>query len=346
MTDFTLLIQEWYRQNSRDLPWRNTKNVYKIWISEIVLQQTRVNQGVSYYNKLLKNFPDVQTLAAADEQEILKHWQGLGYYSRARNLHKAAQQIVDDFKGEFPKDYDGIKSLKGIGDYTASAIASFAFDLPYAVLDGNVYRVLSRFFNEYIPIDTGEGKRVFQNYANQLLDKQSPAIHNQAIMELGALVCKPKNPDCSNCPVNEICLAYRKGTPTDLPIKSRKVKVRKRYFHYFTFLNDTVQLEQRNDEDIWGNMFQLPMIEVDKKMTKVEIMVEVNKKYPFRLKRKIHTQKHILTHQHIDATFWEINEPFMSEDFVEVNFENLNNYPLPRLIDRFFEEHRILFVNQ
>lgn len=343
MSDFTLLIQDWYRQNARDLPWRYTEDVYEIWISEVVLQQTRVKQGLAYYNRLLKSFPDVHALASADEQEVLRNWQGLGYYSRARNLHKAAQQVVEDFKGEFPKDYKGIKSLKGVGDYTASAIASFAFGLPYAVLDGNVFRVLSRFFDDETAIDTGEGKRVFQEYANELLDKKSPGIHNQAIMELGALVCKPKNPDCLSCPLNEICLAYRKGTVLNLPVKAKKTKVRKRFFHYFVFVGDYIQLEKRDESDIWANMFQLPMIEAEGKVTKAEIERKVKDKFHVQIRRKIHVQKHILSHQQIEAVFWEISHPIVGNDFLEVSFNALGDFPLPRLVEQFLESYKELF---
>lgn len=211
MQHFALLIQGWYRQNSRQLPWRNTRDAYKIWLSEIIMQQTRVEQGTKYYYRILEKYPTVYHLARGKEQEILRIWQGLGYYSRAINLHKAAQQIVTDFNGVFPNNYKDIISLKGVGEYTAAAISSFAFDLPYPVLDGNVFRVLARYFNDATPIDTAGGQKVFKIYANEVLNKEEPAEFNQAIMELGALVCKPKNPDCLNCPLKDTCMAFNEG---------------------------------------------------------------------------------------------------------------------------------------
>ena len=208
MTDFSILIQAWYRQNKRDLPWRESKDAYKIWLSEIILQQTRVDQGLAYFEKFVHHYPTVFDLAAAPEDEVLNLWQGLGYYSRARNLHAAAQTVVNDFNGVFPADYKKILSLKGVGDYTASAISSIAFGLPHAVVDGNVYRVLARYLCNDTPIDSSKGKKDFKQIAQELLDEKHPGDHNQAVMELGALVCLPRNPQCEICPIRNTCMAF------------------------------------------------------------------------------------------------------------------------------------------
>lgn len=340
MHKFTLLIQGWYRQNFRDLPWRRTTDPYLIWLSEVILQQTRVSQGLSYYNNFLKNYPNVEALANADENEVLKLWQGLGYYSRARNLHFAAQQIVDDFGGTFPENYKDIKSLKGVGDYTAAAIASFAYGLPYAVLDGNVYRVLSRYFNDDTPIDTGAGKKVFTEYAQLLLDKNDPATHNQAIMELGALVCKPANPDCMNCPLQESCEAFQAKTQHLLPVKSKRIQKTNRYLNYLVHISDssTIQLVKREGDDIWKNMFQFPLIEVGSAMKVTDTKKKINDTYGLKSIKKITSVKHILTHQNLYVTFWKVEEPIENDDVFNVDKEGLKDFPLPRVIDKFIEE--------
>lgn len=343
MGNFSLSITAWYRLNHRHLMWRETKNAYKIWLSEIILQQTRVEQGKAYYQKIVERFPTLQELAAAEEQEVLKLWQGLGYYSRARNLHAAAKQVVDQFAGEFPCDYIDIKSLKGIGDYTAAAIASFAFDLPYPAVDGNVLRVLSRYFNDATPIDTGKGKKLFTHYAEMLIDRKQPALFNQAIMELGAMVCKPKNPDCIICPLQETCEAHREGTQHTLPVKSKKTKVRARYFHFLVFPACQLQLIKRTEKDIWQNMYQLPLIETTKTLTHEKIKQMIEKEQNVTLIRKISSTVHILSHQHIHATFWEVDQPIQSKNNVLVAIDELTHFPLPRLIDRFIEENINLF---
>ncbi|WP_107039610.1 A/G-specific adenine glycosylase [Brumimicrobium mesophilum] len=344
MHHFSPSIQVWYRQNYRKLPWRETRNAYKIWLSEVIMQQTRVNQGISYYKKFVEHYPDVSKLAAAEEQEVLRLWQGLGYYSRARNLHFAAQQVVNEFNGVFPDNFKDIKSLKGVGDYTASAIASFAFDLPYAVLDGNAFRVLSRYFNDDTPIDTGQGAKIFKAYADDVLNKEDPAEFNQAIMEIGAMVCKPKNPDCENCPLADTCLAFNEGVPTSLPVKSKKVKVTTRHFHYFIFPSQEIQLIKREGKGIWQNMYEFPVLELEGKKLKSEIKTLVQKKFRVNLLKKISEEKHILTHQHINATFWEVDERLKDGGIVKVDLETINDLPLPRLIERFLEENVGLFM--
>nr|WP_299204917.1 A/G-specific adenine glycosylase [uncultured Brumimicrobium sp.] len=343
MHHFALSIRVWYRQNHRELPWRSTKNPYKIWLSEVIMQQTRVDQGLSYYKKILERYPSVEFLAEADEQEVLRLWQGLGYYSRARNMHKAAQQVVDDFGGVFPDNYKDIKSLKGVGDYTASAIASFAYDLPYPVLDGNAFRVLSRYFNDPTPIDTGEGAKVFKAYAEDLISKDDPAEFNQAIMEMGAMMCRPKNPDCENCPLNGTCLSYNEGDPLSLPVKSKKVKVTKRYFHYLLHPESGIALEKRTKKGIWQNMYQFPMLEVEKKIAKSELKKRVKERFGVELTKKVFAEKHILTHQHIEAVFWRVGGEITLVPNVKVDLTTIHDYPLPRLIDRFIENNSELF---
>ncbi|MBL4704506.1 MAG: A/G-specific adenine glycosylase, partial [Flavobacteriales bacterium] len=262
MNNFNSKIISWYTVHKRDLPWRKTKNPYKIWLSEIILQQTRIDQGTSYYLKFEAHYPTINDLANASEDEVLKDWQGLGYYSRARNLHGTAKHIVNELGGEFPNTYQEILKLKGVGDYTASAIASFCFGESEAVVDGNVYRVLSRYFGIETPIDSGKGKKEFKQLANQLICTENPSTFNQGIMEFGALQCKPKSPDCSQCPFQSSCVAYAKDKVGLLPIKEKKLKQRNRFFDYFLFLdNQQTILQQRTQKDIWQQLYEFPMIE-------------------------------------------------------------------------------------
>jgi A/G-specific adenine glycosylase len=340
MHDFSLLIRLWYRQNARNLPWRDTKNPYFIWLSEIILQQTRVDQGMDYYKKFIKHFPTVNDLANADEQTVLNLWQGLGYYSRARNLHFAAQQVLEQFQGVFPSTYKDVKSLKGVGDYTAAAISSFAYNLPHAVLDGNVFRVLSRYFADETPIDSTQGKKLFQKYAQELLDQQLPAEHNQAIMEMGALICKPKNPNCSSCVLSESCLAFRNNNVQSYPVKSKKIKIRNRYFNYLVESDEYFKLEKRTEKGIWQNMYQFPLYETNDLIDFDELRNEVDIKYGVRLTKKLAEYKHILSHQKIHATFWSIdNRIGNNHDYINVDVANVDDYPLPRLVHRFLEDH-------
>ncbi|MGM0479674.1 MAG: A/G-specific adenine glycosylase [Bacteroidota bacterium] len=340
MHDFSLLIRSWYRQNGRSLPWRETINPYLIWLSEVILQQTRVDQGKAYYEKFVQHYPTVEDLARASEEEILNDWQGLGYYSRARNLHFAAHQIVNDFNGEFPDSYKGIKSLKGVGDYTAAAIASFAFNLPHAVVDGNVYRVLSRYFADATPIDSTQGKKLFAAYARELLPKDDPASFNQAIMELGALVCKPTSPDCEHCPVHQNCLAFREGQVQHYPVKKKKTKVEVRYFHYCIASDREMQIEQRTGQGIWKNMYQFPLIESKEQMPVNELKKYALEHFGVELVEKIADYKHILSHRKIYATFWRVNQKVDAfTNYTTVPIEKIDDYPLPRLIHRFLEEN-------
>jgi A/G-specific adenine glycosylase len=331
MSLFTEQIQIWYHNNKRDLPWRDTKNPYHIWLSEIILQQTRVQQGMSYYHKFVTHFEDIQALASASEQEVLNLWQGLGYYSRGRNLHKAAKMLVAEFDTQFPNEYKDILKLPGVGSYTAAAIASFAFDLPHAVVDGNVYRVLSRYFNTNEFIDTPQGQKFYQGLADELLDQQNPAMHNQAIMELGALVCTPKNPDCENCPLSNSCAAKAQKTWGELPVKKGKIKVRNRAFHYFVCIeNDQILLQQRGEKDIWANMYEFPMLEGD------DIHVQLLEKT-----QHIKTMSHKLTHQNLTVHFYSAENPAdipFHKTASWIPLDELKNLPLPRVIERFLED--------
>jgi len=336
MSLFSTELQLWYDKNHRDLPWRNTSNPYFIWLSEVILQQTRVQQGLSYYFKFVSHYPTVQDLAAADEQEVLNLWQGLGYYSRARNMHKTARYIVAHFKGEFPHTYEDLLSLPGVGNYTAAAIGSFAYDLPLAVVDGNVYRVLSRFFNLDEFIDTGKGQKSFQKLADEVLDKDRPALHNQAIMELGALVCTPKNPSCDNCPLQISCEAKQKNTWSDLPKKKGKIKVKHRVFHYFVVIqDDALVLQQRGDKDIWANMYEFPLFEGESLPGPLLEGITMVK-----------TVTHKLTHQHLEVHFYTcvaLSDLLSKENQLLVSFDDLKNYPLPRVVEKFLEEEMKLF---
>ena len=340
MQDFSLLIRLWYRQNSRSLPWRSTNDPYFIWLSEIILQQTRVEQGKSYYEKFTDHYPDVFQLAKANEEEVLNLWQGLGYYSRARNLHFAAKQIVSDFKGDFPSSFKDIKSLKGVGDYTAAAIASFAYGLPHAVVDGNVYRLLSRYYADNTPVDSTQGQKLFKFYAQELISSKEPGEHNQAIMEIGSQVCKPKNPDCSNCPVNESCQAYRSNTMLSYPVKSKKVKVKDRYFHYLVKGDDKFQIHKRVNKGIWQNMYQFPLFESAVKMERDDLQSAIEDKFDVAIKREIVEYTHLLSHQKIHTVFWRIDSEIKNDpDFLSVDLNEIDDYPLPRLIHRFLEEN-------
>ncbi len=252
---FTQSLLSWYEPERRPLPWKHINNPYFIWLSEIILQQTRVEQGRAYYQRFVEHFPTVEKLAAANQDEVFKLWEGLGYYSRARNLHSSAKMIIDDFNGHFPTTYKGLLSLKGVGPYTASAIASFAYGLPHAVVDGNVYRVLSRFLNSSLPIDSMKGKKTFNLLAQQLLPSAYPAVYNQAIMDLGATICTPKKADCDQCPLLQYCGAYAAQTIDDLPVKAKKNKKKTRYFHYLLIEQKEFFLFTKGNKKIFGRGF-------------------------------------------------------------------------------------------
>jgi A/G-specific adenine glycosylase len=349
MKHFSNKIIHWYQQNKRDLPWRNTKDAYLIWLSEIILQQTRVDQGMEYYKKFAKEFPTVKHLAKADNEKVMKLWQGLGYYSRARNLHTTAKIITDTYKGGFPNEYADILALKGVGEYTAAAIASFAFNKVHAVVDGNVYRVLARVFGIETPIDSTQGKKEFYQLANKLIDKKNPAIYNQAIMELGALQCKPVNPDCSVCPLNTMCFAYSKKRIADLPVKAKKIKTRDRFFNYIVLhYKGKTAINKRVDKDIWINLYDFPLIETEKELTETQFLkssewIEFIGDNKYVLKNISGTYKHILSHQKIYARFWTIDciMPFnklIPKTAIIIKETDIHNFPVPRLIEKYLED--------
>ena len=340
-------LTDWYDDNKRDLPWRDISDPYRIWISEIILQQTRVNQGLNYYNRFIERFPTVRMLADADEDDVLKYWQGLGYYTRARNLHKAAQQIMSDFHGDFPSDYNNIIKLSGIGEYTAAAISSFAFNNPYAVVDGNVYRVLSRVFGIQTPIDSSKGKKEFALLAQNLLSKTQPGIHNQALMEFGALQCVPVHPVCTICPLQSICMAFDLNLASHLPVKSKKKKSTNRYFNYlFIQYQGNTYLQKRVASDVWKNLFEFPLIESDHLLSSSELadndifkslLLDIESVVIHKISNPM---KHILSHRVIFAQFISIyistlNEPV--KQFIQIPLNEIDHFAVSRLMELFLE---------
>lgn len=341
--EFARLLIEWYHEHKRDLPWRNTNDPYLIWISEIILQQTRVAQGYAYYQRFIERFPNLESLAASEENEVLKYWQGLGYYSRARNLHQAAISV----NGVFPVKYEDILKLKGVGTYTAAAICSFAYNQPHAVVDGNVYRVLSRFFGINEPIDSGKGKKIFASLAHDLLDKIQPALYNQAIMDFGALQCTPLSPDCTVCPFKNRCFAFNHNMVSSLPIKQNKTKTSERFFYYLLIRdNGNIYLNKRTKNDIWKNLYELPLIEsntalaVDDFIRKQEF-ASIFKENSVVNVRLLNKTKHVLSHRIIYADFYELEAQDIKMDFLSkytrLNMADLELYPVSRLMHNFFE---------
>lgn len=342
--NFTKTIIHWYSVNKRDLPWRHTTNPYFIWLSEIILQQTQVKQGLPYYEAFVKTFPTVFDLANAEEQNVLKLWQGLGYYSRARNLHYAAKYIVNDLNGNFPSTYSEIIKLKGVGDYTASAVASIAFNETTAVVDGNVYRILSRFFGIDTPINSTKGIKEFKALASSLIDNKQPATFNQSIMEFGARQCKPKNPDCTTCPLDSSCFALQHNKITDLPVKLKKTKVRNRYFNYLVCIDSkkNIVIEQRSGKGIWQNLYQFPLIETDLSLTisefkKLDIKTSVLEGSTFDYSLFNEVDKiHKLSHQHLHTKFWILEVDILPANSIHIS--DLQSYPVPALIRDFISE--------
>ena len=335
---FSDILNSWYSKYKRELPWRNTTSPYHIWLSEIILQQTRVAQGLSYYNKFVESYPKIEDLANDSEDNVLKLWQGLGYYSRARNLHATAKIISSELNGVFPATYDEIIKLKGVGAYTAAAISSFCYGEKRAVVDGNVYRVLSRYFGVDSPIDSTAGKKEFQELAQECLSVENPGEHNQAIMEFGALQCTP-SPNCETCPLNASCIAFANSMVKALPIKTKKIKVRDRYFNFIVISdNDSFYIQKRESKDIWQNLYQFPLKESEKEILS-----------PFELKETIVNQsvflkvsdqfKHILSHQRIYAKFWEFNlaEMPVFKGWKKIKKRDIQEFAIPRLIEKYLE---------
>ena len=345
--DIGKVLIRWYTENKRQLPWRETTDPYRIWISEIILQQTRVVQGLQYFNRFMERFPDVRALAEAEEDEVMKYWQGLGYYSRARNLHAAAKAIMSRFGGEFPRKYEDVLSLKGIGEYTAAAICSFAWKQPYAVVDGNVYRVLGRVFGIDTPIDSCEGKKEFAELAQVLLDKVCPELYNQAIMDFGAVQCTPKAPQCLYCPLRERCVAFSSGRINELPVKAGKTAVKVRYFNYLHIhCQGVTLLARRNEKDIWQNLYEYPLIEtleaVDfadlQRMAAYTTLMEGVEE--IRVLRMVEMPKHVLSHRIIYARFYELEVSCFSvgmQDYLQVGRQEVEKYAVSRLIELYRE---------
>lgn len=338
--EFHNILIKWYLHKKRDLPWRKTKNPYLVWLSEIMLQQTRVAQGMSYYLNFSETFPTVFDLAKASETEVLKMWQGLGYYSRARNLHFTAKYISNELNGKFPNNYKDLLKLKGIGDYTASAIASICFDEPNAVVDGNVYRVLARYFGISTPINTTKGIKEFKELAQSLIDKTQPGIYNQAIMDFGALQCKPQNPDCETCPLKVSCVSFENQLVSELPVKGKKLKVRNRFLNYLVIVtedNKTI-LQERTGKGIWQGLFEFPFIETNKIIDERMLLTseEFQNLIPENSKIKLHNTKpivHKLSHQHLHTQFWVVKVKNLEN--AKIHWDEIKSFPVPVLIDNF-----------
>ncbi|RFZ81389.1 A/G-specific adenine glycosylase [Mucilaginibacter terrenus] len=337
--DLSSKLITWYTENKRDLPWRNTTDAYTIWLSEIILQQTRVEQGLPYFNRFLERYSTVTDFAAAPEDDILKLWQGLGYYSRGRNMLKTAQLVQEHYNGVFPVKYEQLLRLKGIGEYTAAAVSSFAANEAKAVVDGNVYRVLARYYGIDEPINLPKGKKLFQQLADEVLDQERPGLHNQAMMEFGAMLCKPRNPACGICPVRLSCVAFKLNSTTALPVKVNKIKKRVRFFNYLlNIADDKLVLNKRDESGIWANMYDLPLFESDRQLTPYEVLdiAEVQEYFGEKLKIKYNSPvvKHVLTHQGLFIQFIVIEEkPIkMKPEWFFTNVADLEKLALPKPI--------------
>lgn len=343
--NFSNTIEKWYQEYKRELPWRESADPYVIWISEIILQQTRVVQGYDYFMRFMKRFPDVATLAQADEDEVMKYWQGLGYYSRARNLHAAAKSM----NGVFPKTYPEVRALKGVGDYTAAAICSFAYNMPYAVVDGNVYRVLSRYLGIDTPIDSTEGKKLFAAVADELLDKKNPALYNQAIMDFGAIQCSLQSPNCMFCPLASGCSALAGGMVAQLPVKQHKTKTTNRYFNYiYVRMGAYTLINKRTGNDIWKNLFEFPLIETPEAVSEEEFPALPELRAMFAegetpiIGLVCRDVKHVLSHRVIYANFYMVDLPENSQSFTsyqKIKADELEQYAVSRLVHAFIEKY-------
>ena len=323
---FNVTLLDWFRENGRDLPWRQTRDPYAIWLSEIILQQTQVKQGWEYWERFMHRWPKVEDLAAASEDDVLREWQGLGYYSRARNLHFAARQILS--LGHFPDTLEEIKKLKGVGDYTAAAIASIAFGLPAAVVDGNVYRVLARHYGIDTPINTTEGKKVFAALAQELLPSTEASAYNQAIMDFGAIQCTPQSPHCERCPLMESCEAFRTGRIAQLPVKLKNLKIHERHLTYiYIRCQGQTAIRRRGPGDIWQGLWEPVLVEADSVIPSAAQLLRKN-------------VKHVLTHRVLYADFYLLesnDKPEIPLDYIWIPESDIDNYALPRLIEVQFE---------
>lgn len=358
---FRKALLDWSAAHLRPLPWKGEPDPYRIWLSEIILQQTRVEQGLPYYERFVTTYPTVRHLADAPEDQLMKLWEGLGYYSRARNLHAAARHIAHELGGQFPQNYAGIRNLRGVGDYTAAAIASFAYGLPHAVLDGNVYRVLARFFGIATPTDTPQAKREFTTIANQLLDTEQPGAFNQAIMDFGATWCKPRQPRCAECPMASRCAALATGRVADLPIKSKKMVKKERHFLYLVlrWQGDT-WVRKRTEKDIWQNLFEFPLLESDALPADARAAAEQlaqNTDIPetwLTDARLSPTFRQTLTHREVAAAFFEIHLPAEPTALLQLPFfagcqrerhsDLKKKFAFPRIVDRYLQESAVILT--
>jgi A/G-specific adenine glycosylase len=347
---FTTALLEWNStSNNRPMPWKGEKDPYKIWLSEIILQQTRVEQGWDYYNRFVAAFPDINKLAKAPETKVFKLWEGLGYYTRCKNLIATAQFITNERKGKFPDNYDDILKLKGVGPYTAAAIASFAYNLPYAVVDGNVFRVLSRFFNDDTAIDSSEGKKIFTSLAQELLNKKQPGIYNQALMDFGAVICKPKLPLCKQCALQSSCGGYLKGLVNVLPVKEKKIVQKTRWLFYFIIeYNGKVYVRKRGTKDIWENLYEFVLVEATAatdalQVEKLPAFKKLLKKGTYNIETvsKLYRQK--LTHQTILGQFIKIKlkNKAAIEGYQSVSEKELASLPFPKFITNYLKDKNV-----
>lgn len=350
---FCSKLYDWYEVNARQLPWRQTRNPYLIWLSEVILQQTQVVQGLAYYHAFVENYPTVADLASAPLDDVLKLWQGLGYYSRARNLHAAAQMVMERFDGEFPRKYTDLLQLKGVGAYTAAAIASFSGNEPVAVVDGNVYRFLSRYFRVETPIDSTSGAKEFKELAQYLMPADKAALHNQSMMEFGALQCTP-HPHCDQCPFADSCAAFADQVVESLPVKQHKVKIRTRYLHYIYCIADGMLIlhHRTNPKDVWQGLYELPLIELDRatdfeELSKKEQFKSLIGDVPFTLVASSKEKTHQLTHQKLVAKCFFLRlksmPTLLSDDCLAVPLSSLNRFAVPRLVEFFLENGNRIF---
>lgn len=349
--NFSRKLLGWYDKNKRDLPWRNTQDPYKVWLSEIILQQTRVDQGMSYYVKFIKLFPTVKKLADADEDAVLKAWQGLGYYGRARNLHATAKHIAYDFKGKFPSKQKELMKLKGVGEYTSAAIASFCFGEKAAVVDGNVIRVLSRIYGVTEAIDSTKGKETIKSLADELIDNKEPGLYNQAIMEFGAIHCTPHSPACESCPFENACYARKEGIVNEIPFKEKKTVVKDIWLYYFFIkYKDKTYLRKRSGKGIWKGLFDFPGILSEMELNHVEVVPAFLKENALgSIPEILHVSEeyiHILSHRKIHARFFSVRIPKrwtnFSEEIRETELSKVGEFAIPRLIDKFLERELML----
>lgn len=341
----------WYLQKKRNLPWRNSSNPYEIWVSEVILQQTRVAQGMGYYHRFLEQFPTVESLANADIEDVLKVWQGLGYYSRARNMHAGAKYVLQQHNGSFPPNFQDLLKIKGVGEYTAAAIGSFVFNLPVSVVDGNVNRVIARIFGIHDPVNSSAGTKKIKEIADKILDSANPGIHNQAIMEFGALQCTVKNPDCSYCPLQGDCYAFIHNEISVLPQKIKPQKARDRYFNYLIInSNDNIYLRKRAGKDIWHGLYEFPLIESDKALSQNELQQSSSWEAIFNgenyeITHSSETFKHKLSHQTIHATFYIIKMNGILrnklKDTVMIKKEEIAGFPVSKLMEKFISTHAL-----